>query len=43
MTDPHPPAPPPPPPPPVDISTITLDEWIAAGQSCCGVEPPDAE
>jgi hypothetical protein len=30
MTDPVPPAPPPPEP------EITLDEWIAAGQSCCG-------
>ncbi|MCU0706066.1 MAG: hypothetical protein MUF18_19055 [Fimbriiglobus sp.] len=25
-----------PPPPPLDI---TLEEWIAAGQACCGLEP----
>ena len=35
MTAPEPDAPNP---PEIDIS---LDEWIAAGQACCGVEPDD--
>lgn len=30
------PAPPPPPEP-----EISLDEWIAAGQSCCGAGPDE--
>jgi hypothetical protein len=42
VIDPTPEPPPPPPPPPVDISTLTLEEWIAAGQACGGAaqEPP---
>ena len=32
------PVPPPPPPPEREI---TLEEWIAAGQSCCGAGTPD--
>jgi hypothetical protein len=34
---PEPPSPPPPPP----VREITLEEWIAAGQGCCGADPPD--
>lgn len=26
--------------PPAD--QFTLEEWIAATQSCCGIDPPDA-
>lgn len=43
MTDPAPPVPPPapveghPPPEPPEVD-ITLEEWIAAGQACCGIE-----
>lgn len=39
MTDPEPKEPPPPPPPPAN--EITLEEWIAAGQACCGVDHDD--
>lgn len=34
--------PPPPPPEPPEIA-ITLEEWIAAGQACCGIEPDEDE
>ena len=36
-----PPAPPTPPDPPEPL--ITLDEWIAATQACCGVHHDDDE
>ncbi len=35
------PLPPPPAPPPEPL--ITLDEWIAATQACCGVNHNDDE
>ena len=38
--EPTPPVPPPPPEPPPEPE-ITLDEWIAATQSCCGVDHDD--
>ena len=40
--DPTPPAAQPPPEPPPEPE-ITLDEWIAATQSCCGVDHDDEE
>ena len=38
--EPTPPVPPPPPEPPPEPE-ITLEEWIAATQSCCGVDHDD--
>jgi hypothetical protein len=29
------------PPPPPPEREITPEEWIAAGQSCCGADEPD--
>lgn len=29
------------PPKPTPPLEITLEEWIAATQSCCGIDPPD--
>ncbi len=40
-TDDPTPAPPPPLPEPPPEPEITLEEWIAATQSCCGVEHDD--
>lgn len=40
--EPTPPVPPPPPEPPPEPE-ITLEEWIAATQSCCGVDHDDGE
>ncbi len=39
--DPTPPTPPPAPTEPPPEPEITLDEWIAATQSCCGVHHDD--
>jgi hypothetical protein len=38
MNEPEPIAEPPPPP----VPEITLEEWIAATQACCGVDHDDA-
>ena len=44
MPDDLPQAPTPAPPPPEPAEPpITLDEWIAATQSCCGVDHDDGE
>ena len=29
------------PPKPFDVTQISLEEWVAAGQACCGVQPAD--
>jgi hypothetical protein len=43
VSDPDEPAPPPAAPADPPAVDITLEEWIAAGQACCGVEPEDDE